>query len=101
MARWIALGLTLLCFASCSMTSTSPLRGVFAPLAALLLGLVTGWLFIADRVSGSSRSEGDLMQDPETLRLLRERAARTAERNRRPDEASANPRHGFAEPDDR
>lgn len=101
MARWIALALTLLCFASCSMTSTSALRGVLAPLAGLVFALVTGWLFIAERVAGSSRNEGDLMQDPETLRLLRERAARTAARNRQADDAGLGARPGSAEPDDR
>ena len=81
MGRWIALGLTLLCFSACSLVSPNPVRGIFAPLAGLLLGMVTAWLFIADRVSQNTRSDADLMQDPETLRLLRERAARTAARN--------------------
>lgn len=82
MARWIFLGLTVLCFVSCSLTSTSTLRGVVAPLGGLLFALVTAWLFIAERVTQNSRSDADLMQDPETLKLLRERAARTADRNR-------------------
>ncbi len=83
MARWIALGITLLCFVSCSFTSTSALRGVVAPMGALLMCFVTAWLFVADRVAQNSRSDVAMMQDPETLRLMRERAARTAQRNRR------------------
>ena len=82
MARWIALGVTLLLFASCSFTSTSALRGVVAPMGALLMCFVTVWLFVADRVAQNSRSDVAMMQDPETLRLMRERAARVALRNR-------------------
>lgn len=82
MARWIALGITLLCFVSCSFTSTSSLRGVVAPMGALLMCFVTAWLFVADRVAQNSRNDVAMMQDPETLRLMRERAARAAQRNR-------------------
>jgi hypothetical protein len=81
MARWIALAITLLCFVSCSFTSTSTLRGVVAPMGALLMCFVTAWLFAADRIAQNSRSDVAMMQDPETLRLMRERAARTAQRN--------------------
>ena len=78
MGRWIALGLTLLCFSACSLVSPNPMRGIVAPLMGLLMGMVTAWLFIADRVSQNTRSDSALLQDPETLRLLRERAARNA-----------------------
>jgi hypothetical protein len=82
MARWIALAITLLFFVSCSFTSTSALRGLVAPMVALLMCFVTAWLFVADRVAQNSRSDVAMMQDPETLRLMRERAARASQRNR-------------------
>ncbi len=60
MARWIALGFTLLCFASCSFMSTNPARGIFAPLGVAIGSFVTLFLFIRERVETVSRSGNEL-----------------------------------------
>ncbi len=60
MARWIALGFTLLCFASCSFMSTNPLRGIVAPLGVAVGSFVTLFLFLQTRVEGIARSGNDL-----------------------------------------
>lgn len=75
MLRWIALGFTLLCMGSCSFISTSPLRGVLAPIGVVIGALVTMYLFVSERVAGSWRNESAVIVDPEVQALLRKRAA--------------------------
>lgn len=76
MARWIALGVTLLLMGSCSFVSTSQFRGVVAPLGAIVCSLVTLYLFIQERVAGAVRPPSMVLMDAETQRLLREQAER-------------------------
>jgi hypothetical protein len=76
MARWIALGVTLLLMGSCSFISTSVFRGVVAPLGAALMCFVTLYLFIHERVASRVRPPTTLLMDAETQRLLRLRAER-------------------------
>jgi hypothetical protein len=60
MARWIALGFTLLCFVSCSFMSQNPIRGVAAPLGFAIGSFVTLYLFIRERVSSVARSGNEV-----------------------------------------
>ncbi len=76
MARWIALGITLLLMGSCSFISTDVFRGVVAPLGAAVMSFVTLFLFIHDRVASRVRPPTALLLDAETQRLLRQRAER-------------------------
>lgn len=75
MLRWLALGFTLICMGSCSFISTSPLRGVVAPIGVVIGSLVTMYLFVSERVAGSWRPESSVVIDPEVQALLRKRAA--------------------------
>jgi hypothetical protein len=77
MARWIALGVTLLLMGSCSFISTDVFRGVVAPLGAAAMSFVTLFLFIHDRVASRVRPPTALLMDAETQRLLRQRAERS------------------------
>ncbi|MGE4072949.1 MAG: hypothetical protein AB7E72_17415 [Lysobacterales bacterium] len=76
MARWIALGITLLLMGSCSFISTDVFRGVIAPLGAAVMCFVTLFLFVQDRVSSRVRPPTALLLDAETQRLMRQRAER-------------------------
>lgn len=60
MARWIALGFTILCFVSCSFISTNPIRGIWAPLGVAIGSFATLFLFIRARVETVSRSGNEL-----------------------------------------
>ena len=82
MVRWIALGITLVCFGSSSFMSQSVFRGMVAPLGVVVFGFITLLLFVHARVKGSARPSGAAMLDAETQILLRQRASRIAERNR-------------------
>jgi hypothetical protein len=82
MGRWIALGITLACFGSCSFMSQSVFRGMVAPLGVIVFGFITLLLFVHARVSGSARPSAAALLDAETQILLRQRASRIAERNR-------------------
>lgn len=74
MARWIALGFTLLCFASCSFTSTDPLRGIIAPLGVMVGMFVTVYFFVVERVASVSRGS-DFVLDVADKELLKKLAA--------------------------
>lgn len=89
MGRWIALGITLACFGSCSFMSQSVFRGMVAPLGVIVFGFVTLLLFVHARVKGSARPSGAALMDAETQILLRQRASRIAERNRASVESQA------------
>lgn len=75
MLRWIALGFTLICMMSCSFISTSPVRGVVAPLGVVIGSLITIYLFVSERVASAWRPESAAVIDPEVQALLRKRAA--------------------------
>lgn len=75
MARWIALGFTLICMGSCSFVSTDPVRGIYAPLGVLLGLLVSTYLFVRERVAGAARPEMAFSLDADVQALLRKRAA--------------------------
>jgi hypothetical protein len=81
MGRWIALGITLACFGSCSFMSQSVFRGMVAPVGVIVFGFITLLLFVQARVSQSARPAGAALLDAETQVLLRQRASRLAERN--------------------
>lgn len=87
MARWIALGITLVCLGSCSFMSQSVFRGMVAPVGAIVFGFVTLLLFVHVRVVGAARPPAAAILDPETQMLMRQRAARLAEKNRAESEA--------------
>jgi hypothetical protein len=87
MVRWIALGITLACFGSCSFMSQSVFRGMVAPLGVIVFGFITLLLFVHARVSGSARPPAAVLLDAETQTLLRQRASRLAESNRAGGEA--------------
>lgn len=97
MVRWIALGITVACFGSCSFMSQSVFRGMVAPLGVIVFGFITLLLFAHARVSGSARPSAAALLDGETQMLLRQRANRIAERNRASVESQA-PEAG-ADPD--
>lgn len=97
MGRWIALGITLVCFGSCSFMSQSVFRGMVAPVGVIVFGFITLLLFIQARVSGSARPSGAALLDAETQQLMRQRASRIAERNR----ASADAQQQGADADGR
>lgn len=82
MGRWIALGITLVCFGSCSFMSQSTFRGMVAPIGVIVFGFITLLLFVHARVSGSARPAAAAVLDPDTQVLMRQRAARIAEQNR-------------------
>lgn len=79
--RWVFLAITLLCMASCSFIAGSSSANLIAPLGAVVFGVLSLVAFISDRVEGASRGDSGLMSDPETLRMLSERAKATAARN--------------------
>lgn len=91
MGRWIALGITLVCFGSCSFMSQSVFRGMVAPIGVIVFGFITLLLFVQTRISGSSRPPGAALLDAETQTLMRQRASRIAERNRAAADAQAPP----------
>lgn len=82
MARWIALGITLVCLGSCSFMSQSVFRGMVAPVGAILFGFITLLLFAHARIAGVARPPAAAILDPETQMLMRQRAARIAEKNK-------------------
>lgn len=82
MARWIALGITLVCLGSCSFMSQSVFRGMIAPVGAIVFGFITLLLFVHVRVAGAARPPAAAILDPETQMLMRQRAIRIAEKNR-------------------
>jgi hypothetical protein len=82
MARWIALGITLVCFGSCSFISQNVFRGMVAPVGVVVFAFITLFLFVQARVSGSARPPASALLDAETQMLLRQRASRLAESNR-------------------
>jgi hypothetical protein len=89
MWRWIALGITLACFGSCSFMSQSVFRGMVAPVGVIVFGFITLFLFVHARVSESARPPASVLLDAETQMLLRQRASRLAEGNRAGVEAQA------------
>lgn len=76
MARWMALGITLLLMGSCSFVSTSVFRGMIAPIGAVVFSFISLYLFVHDRVAHTTRPPAAILMDAETQRLLRERAER-------------------------
>lgn len=82
MGRWIALGITLVCFGSCSFMSQNVFRGMVAPIGVIVFGFITLLLFVQARVQGSARPPAAAMLDAETQMLMRQRASRIAEQNR-------------------
>lgn len=102
--RWVLLILTLLCMGSCSFFSSASSASLLAPIGAAVFGIACAIAFFNDRIGGVSRGDSALMSDPETLRLLGERAkaaaARNAERKAAEDEpaASAKPPDGGSKP---
>jgi len=75
MVRWIALAITLLCFASCSFLSQNVFRGMIAPVAVLVGSIVTVFLFVKARVDLGSRPESLVVLDPKTQAALKQKAA--------------------------
>ena len=79
--RWVLLVLTLLCMGSCSFFSTASSASLLFPIGAAVFGLACVVAFVSDRISSVSRGDSALMTDPETLKLLGERARAAAARN--------------------
>ena len=82
MGRWIALGITLVCLGSCSFMSQNVFRGMVAPVGVIVFGLITLLLFVQARVDGAARPPTAAVLDPEVQMLMRQRAARLAEKNK-------------------
>jgi hypothetical protein len=80
MARWIALGITLLLMGSCSFTSPDAFRGIVAPIGVVIFSFVSLFLFIQDRVGNVTRAPVSALMDAETQQLLRKRAAQATAR---------------------
>jgi hypothetical protein len=81
MGRWIALGITLVCFGSCSFLSQSVFRGMVAPIGVIVFGFVSVLLFAQARINATARPPAAAILDPETQALMRQRAQRIAEQN--------------------
>ncbi len=79
--RWVFLTITLLCMASCSFIASSSTAGLIAPIGAVVFGVLAVIAFASHRIEGVSRGDSALMADPETLKLLGDRAKATAARN--------------------
>ncbi len=75
MARWIALALTLSCFASCSFLSQNVFRGMIAPVAVIVGSIITVFLFVKARVEMGARPETAVVLDPKTQAALKQKAA--------------------------
>jgi len=75
MARWIAMGVTLLCFASCSFMSQNAFRGMLAPVGVVIGSIVTVFLFVQARIAVNARPETAVVLDPKTQEVLKQRAA--------------------------
>lgn len=73
--RWIALGITLLCFASCSFMSQNVFRGMVAPIGVLIGSIVTVFMFVQARVEGVARPEAVVVLDLKTQEALKQKAA--------------------------
>ncbi len=73
--RWVALGITLLCFASCSFTSQNVFRGMVAPLGVLIGSIITVFMFVQARVALSARPETALVLELKTQEALKQKAA--------------------------
>ena len=82
MGRWIALGITLVCLGSCSFMSQSVFRGMLAPIGVIVFGFITLLMFVQARVAGAARPPTAAVLDPEVQMLMRQRAARLAEKNK-------------------
>ncbi len=87
MGRWVALGITLICLSSCSFMSQSVFRGMVAPIGVIVFGFITLLMFVHVRVSSASRPPAAAVLDPETQILMRQRAARIAQKNQADAEA--------------
>ena len=81
MGRWIALGITLVCLGSCSFMSQDVFRGMVAPIGVIVFGFITLLMFVQVRVASAARPPSAAILDPETQMLMRQRAARLAEKN--------------------
>lgn len=75
MARWVALGFTLLCFASCSFMSQNVFRGMIAPVGVLIGSIVTIFMFVQARIALSARPETALVLDLKTQEVMKQKAA--------------------------
>jgi|CXWL01.1.fsa_nt_gi hypothetical protein len=73
--RWIALGITLLCFASCSFISQNVFRGMIAPVGVVLGSIVTVFMFVHARIAVGARPETVVVMDPKTQEALKQKAA--------------------------
>ena len=73
--RWIALGITLLCFASCSFISQHVFRGMIAPVGVLVGSIVTIFMFVQARIEGNARPETMVVLDLKTQEVLKQKAA--------------------------
>ena len=83
MARWLTLAMTLICFGSCSVTSTSTFRGIVAPIGVVIFSLLSLYLFIHAKLAITARPPVTATLDPEVQMLMRKRAAeRKAEQER-------------------
>ncbi len=79
--RWVLLILTLLCMGSCSFLANASTASLLLPIGAAVFGIACVISFLNHRIGSVSRGDGALMSDPETLRMLSERAKRAAARN--------------------
>lgn len=70
--------------------SQSVFRGMVAPIGVIVFGLVTALLFAHARVVGVARPPAVAILDAETQILMRQRAARIAEKNRAEAESRQN-----------
>lgn len=82
--RWVLLILTLLCMASCSFLANASTASLLLPIGAAVFGIACVISFINHRLGSVSRGDAALMSDPETLRMLSERAKRAAARSAQP-----------------
>ena len=75
MARWIALGVTLLCLGSCSFMSLNTFRGMIAPVGVVIGSIITAFLFVQARIEANARPEAIVVMDPKTQEALKHKAA--------------------------